>query len=219
MKFNRTIALSIILALVIGGSALAQGPGPSNRDVLNDLLELLAEQGVDVEQLASDLANRQRQRIEDAIASGRLTQEQADRLLNNLDGRIRALLSERPENPGIIEEVSSALGITPRELAERLRDGATPAQLLTEAGLDVEAAITEIVAYRTEIIAWRVENGQLTQEQADTLLANLEERVTQWVNEGGPGIIERWREQNPGGRRGMGGPGPRGGGEGRPNNP
>ena len=75
--------------------------------------------------------------------------------------------------------VAEVLGLEADELRAQLADGATIADI---AGDDVDAVIDALVAEKTERIAQAVEDGRLTQEEADEKLADVEDRVTDKVN-------------------------------------
>ena len=75
--------------------------------------------------------------------------------------------------------VAEVLGLEADELRSQLADGATIADI---AGDDVDAVIDALVAEKTERIAQAVEDGRLTQEEADAKLAEVEDRVTDKVN-------------------------------------
>ena len=79
-------------------------------------------------------------------------------------------------NLGTVAEV---LGLEVDELRDQLSDGATIADV---AGDDLDAVIDALVADKTDRIAQAVEDGRLTQEEADEKLAEVEDRVTDKVN-------------------------------------
>lgn len=111
---------------------------------------------------------------------------------------------ERPNREGKLSPIASLLGMEIDELREAIRGGSTLADVATDQGVAVDDVVDVIVDAKTERIAGAVEDGRITQEQADEKLAELEERVTTRVNEGRP---ERGDGE---GFRGRGGP--RGGG-------
>lgn len=75
--------------------------------------------------------------------------------------------------------VAEVLGLEADELRSQLADGATIADI---AGDDIDAVIDALVAEKTDRIAQAVEDGRLTQEEADEKLAEVEDRVTDKVN-------------------------------------
>jgi hypothetical protein len=140
--------------------------------------------------------------LEEALAGlvedGTLTQEQADavkeRLVDALPrgGRhLRALVE-------IGEDVADYLGLGLDDLREALRDGTTLAELAEQQGKDVDGLVDVIVAQSTERIDEAVADGKLTEERAAEVKENLEARVTELVENGGPRF-----------RHGPGGHGPR----------
>jgi hypothetical protein len=103
--------------------------------------------------------------------------------------------------PGL-EAAAEAIGIEESALAEELKGGRTLAEVAEEYGVDVETVIDAMVADATEHITKDVEEGRLTQEQADELLEGLEEHISGVVDgsipPGPPGGMQ-------GGAPGMGG--------------
>lgn len=81
-----------------------------------------------------------------------------------------------------LEAAASALGMTEAELRDALGPDTSVADLATQRGVDVEVVIDAIVSARKAQIADNVADGDLTQAQADKILAQLSERVTAMVN-------------------------------------
>ncbi len=76
-----------------------------------------------------------------------------------------------------IETVAGLLGIEEADLRVALRDGATVAELAEAAGVDVDAIADARVAQAEEHLADHVADGRLTEEEAASRLAELEEHV------------------------------------------
>ena len=73
------------------------------------------------------------------------------------------------------------------EVMEQLRDGASLADILANAGVDVGTFVAAVVERAEAEINAAVADGRITQEQADRLLENVEAEVRQALNaEGGP---------------------------------
>ncbi len=118
---------------------------------------------------------------------------------------------ERPGRRGDrgakFQAIADVLGMETDAVREALRGGSTLADIAAEQGVSVDAVVDVIVDAKTERIQGAVDDGRITQEQADERLADLDERVTTRVNEGRP---ERGEGD---GFRGPRGPrGPQGGG-------
>jgi hypothetical protein len=95
------------------------------------------------------------------------------------------------------EEIATLLGIDVESLHDALRDGSTLAELADFNGVEVDAVVDLLVGSHTEHIEQAVENGRITQENADERLSDLEERVTDRVNNGRPERPERPEGQGP----------------------
>jgi polyhydroxyalkanoate synthesis regulator phasin len=128
-------------------------------------------------------------RIKDALSGlvedGSITQEQADEVATTLG---EADLGWHGHHGGWhgLETAAEALGMTEDELRTALEvDGATLATVAEDRGVDVQTVVDALAADVRERVAEAVEEGRLTQEQADQRLADLEQQVTDWVNADG----------------------------------
>ncbi|MGY1683549.1 hypothetical protein [Geodermatophilus sp. SYSU D01176] len=136
-------------------------------------------------------------RIKDALSGlvddGSITQEQADEVATTLDG---AGFGRHGGHGGWfgLETAAETLGMTEDELRTALEaEGATLATVAEQQGVSVDALVDALVAAKQERIAEAVEEG-MPQDVADERLADLEQRVTEWVNS--------THEDMPGGGRG-----------------
>lgn len=97
---------------------------------------------------------------------------------------------------------ASTIGVTEEELRTALRGGQSIAQVAQSKDVDVQKVIDAMVADAKAKLAEAVQNGRLTQAQADAKSANLTDRITEMVNrEGLPA-------RGPGGHRHHHGPPP-----------
>jgi transposase len=80
----------------------------------------------------------------------------------------------------MFDTAAETLGLTPEELFAELRAGKSPAEIAQEQGVDVEALYDAMNAARGEAmqqaLQQAVEDGRITQEQADQMLERLENR-------------------------------------------
>lgn len=133
-----------------------------------------------------------RQTVIDAlVAAGN---EQLDELRATLPERMAELvdrtLPERGEGHGRRgrlghfdgEVAAQALGLTPDELREQLRSGKSLAEIATDQGVDRQTLIDTLVASATQKVNEAVENGKITQERADEIIANLPERIAKLID-------------------------------------
>jgi hypothetical protein len=91
---------------------------------------------------------------------------------------------------------ASTIGVTVDELRSALESGQSVADVANAHGVDPQKVIDALVADAQSKIDERVASGDLTQEQADEIKADLPDRIADFVNRAGlPG---------PGGRGGHG---------------
>ncbi|SOC49673.1 hypothetical protein SAMN05660748_2405 [Blastococcus aggregatus] len=148
------------------------------------------------------------------VSDGSITQEQADEVAGTLS---EAGIGVRGGGPGGhgpggdgpgggggrggvgLEAAATALGMSEDELRTALEaDGTTLADVAEDQGVPVGTLVDALVAGGQERIADAVEDGRITQEQADERLADLEERITERVEQEMPGF----GGHGPGGHRG-----------------
>ena len=140
----------------------------------------------------SSAVDRITEALSGLVSDGSITQEQADEVAGTLD---EAGIGHRGGHRGggfDLSAAATALGMTEDELRTALEtDGTTLADVAGEQGVEVDALVDALVTAQQERIAAAVEDGRITQEQADERLADLEERVTERVTSeapvGGPG--------------------------------
>jgi len=88
-----------------------------------------------------------------------------------------------------MEIVAEQLGMTPEEIRAELQaslDAGTPksiADLAAEQGVAVESIESAILAQMSEHLAQKVEDGDMTQEQADERLANASSRISERLSQ------------------------------------
>lgn len=106
---------------------------------------------------------------------------------------------QRIVNREFVQIVVDATGLEPRELAQRVRNGETLADVIIASGADVDAVIVDMVSHVNARINAAVEEGNITQERADQMLEQVEPTITAIVNgEFEFGDRDRNREGMPG---------------------
>lgn len=155
------LAAAVLGGGVVGTTALAGATGASDGE------PTLAEEVVQSDATADDggivtIQDAETDEAPEAEGEG----EDCERRGHRRGGR----------NLGTAAEV---LGLEVDDLRDQLNDGATIAEV---AGDDLDAVIDALVAEKTDRIAQAVEDGRLTQEEADEKLADIEDRVTDKVN-------------------------------------
>jgi len=141
------------------------------------------------------------QKLGPLVQAGTIDEGQAMAVAETLaDGMGPRHPSQRRPVPGL-DAAAEFLGMEIDDLGAQLRDGATLAEI---AGDQTGALTDALVADAEEHLAQAVADGKLTQEEADTRLVDIEEKITTFVNEGPPERPEGEGTRPP---RGPGGPG------------
>jgi hypothetical protein len=86
----------------------------------------------------------------------------------------------------VMDAVTKETGLQPKDVAQQLRAGSTLADIITSKNGSVDNVVNTAAATLTDQINAAVKNGRLGQQQADTLLKNLPDRIRQILN-GHPG--------------------------------
>lgn len=205
-------AVILVLAAVALGGAVTSAQG--DEGPLQTFLARVAEKlGISEEELTTAMKEARLEMIDEAVAEGRLSEEQADRLRERVEAG--AILPLRPPahhpRPGTcqravnfgLEAAAQVLGMEKGQLIQEIRSGKSLAEVAEAQGMTVEefkeAFLSQIETQLDELVA----QGKLSGEQAERILQRVEENIDRIVNghmrPGGP---------CPPGHR-PGGPGPR----------
>lgn len=215
-------------------NALAELTDMSSREVMSaweegmTLEELAASYDISTDDLIAEATTNATAQLDARVELGRITQDEADALLATLTESFDEALTtprELPTRPDgdqglglggrfdgdLVDSISEALGLTPAEITEQITAGATLGDILEAQGVDAQTIVDLVTAQAQERTAAAVEDGRITQEQADELLANLETHINDVLENGLP--IRDLLGNGPfNGRDGFGGRGgPRGG--------
>jgi polyhydroxyalkanoate synthesis regulator phasin len=197
------IAVGVVALTAVSGAGAAvaatqlRSPQEESRAVVNDAAQ---ELGVTPEQLSNALKTAMKNRIDEAVDDGRLTQEQGNELKQAIDEQDVPMLGPGfrggrhlgpgfdrkghfgPHHFGKFEAAAEYLGMTQAALRDALQDGKTLAQVARDRDKPVNGLIDALVAEKRERINNAVEDGDLTRAQANELLEDLRTRVTDMVN-------------------------------------
>jgi uncharacterized protein YidB (DUF937 family) len=202
------------------------------------LAQIAAERGVDEATLRQALANQVQARLDEAVAAGRLSREEADARLAQAQQRIGQWITTSPpaagtprergprfrapgasvgvppfvglRGPGVLDALAARLGVTGDELRAELRGGRSLADIAAARGIDRAGLLSAISAVARERLDAAVAAGRLNRQQADALLGVVEAFAPDWITRQPP--APRADERPPRAPAGPHGPrGPRGG--------
>jgi len=193
VKIVVVMGVVALVALAASAAVLAQGPtvpGSSGwfgrrpdvggiASYFEQVREAVASKlGVTTDELDQARTEARQEVIEQAVVDGEITQEQADRMLSDehLGERGRGRFGPGM-GAGFADEeahyaaLAKVLGMTVEELEAELADGKTLRNLAEEQGVDMDSIWDALKDAREAALEQAVEEGRLTQEQADRMLA------------------------------------------------
>ena len=173
---KKLITLTTAGLIAVGGAAVAV-PALAATDTTNTATA--TPDSTQVEKITEALAG--------LVTDGSITQEQAEKVASTLDAA--DLGGGHGGGHGGGRDLSTAattLNMTEDDLRTALQaDGATLATVADAQGVSVGTLIDALVTAGQERITQAVADGEMTQEQADQRLADLQTRVTDRVNSTG----------------------------------
>jgi lambda repressor-like predicted transcriptional regulator len=209
---NRTrllVTAAAVLAVVLGGGAALAATGSSTpaSDFLGDVAKRL---GISQDKLEDAIKDATIARIDAAVVAGDITKEEGDALKERVrSGDVPAILpSFRGPGPGLgplgqdgmlgpgrlvgtdlFDAAADYLGMTEADVREALRDRKSLADLARDKGKSV-AGLKEALRDKIRRDADQaVEDGALTDQEADRLVEKLSNVVDELVEQsGGPGL-------------------------------
>jgi hypothetical protein len=193
---RRTIlAAAVAVAAIAGGGAAVAATGlgdpqEESKAIVDDAAEQL---GVEPGELSDALKQALQNRVDAAVAAGRLTEEEGAALKERIQAEEYPLLG----GPGLghhggrglhhLDAAAEYLGLTEAELRTRLAGGQTLAQVAQAEGKTVDGLVAALVADEKAELDEAVADGRITQDRADEHLAQAEERLRALVDGTLPG--------------------------------
>ena len=186
-----------LVGLAIAGVAYAQTPTPGGdgtpRTFIQRFAQRLGLSEAQVTQAATDVRNEM---LDEAVAAGRLTPEQADRVRNRpidqgfgpkLGGpHGRGLGGHLPGAKGFLkaefDAIAQFLGMSSADLQAELRAGRSLAEVAQAKGKTREDLLNKIIQDAQAHAAMAVQDGKLTQAQADQLIQRAPETINRLVD-------------------------------------
>jgi hypothetical protein len=201
---SRLVVLVAVVGVAAGGGAAiaatkVMSPDQERRAFLNDAAK---ELGVEPSELSTALKNASKKRVDAAVADGRLSRAQGDRLKERIDrgdvplflgpglgrgfGAGPPLRFRHRGHPGPfhsgLNAAATYLGLSPAKLREALADGKTLAQVAKQQGKSVDGLVEAMLADHEKRLDAAVKAGRLTKAERDKVVADLKARVTDMVN-------------------------------------
>jgi len=160
------------------------------------IAELADSQDMTLEEVVDALIAPVIERIQQAVDDGRITQEQADERIEQMEENALEGLQTgswfsmggrgRRGGPGGVQPaiLAETLGMSTEELREALADGQTIAELAEAQGMSLQNIVDALMAPMVERTQQAVDDGRITQEQADERIEQMEERLLEALESG-----------------------------------
>ena len=195
-KHKLAAGVAALLAAGGAGGAIAatqlSSPDEQSKKILDDVAD---ELGVSSDKVSAALKKALKNRVDEAVAAGRLTEDEGTALKARIDKNDYPLLFGGPrvfgEHRGVgflqLDTAAAYLGLTEAALRTELRSGSTLADVAKEKDKSVDGLVNALVAAAKKDLDAAVDAGKLTQSQADSIAEGLDERMTALVNGDHPG--------------------------------
>jgi hypothetical protein len=198
---KRTLVLGAVVVFVVAaaGAALATTNAVFDPKAERDAFEasVANKLGVTTKQLEDAYKAAAIERVDAAVADGRLTKEQANELKERIESGDFlgpfAFGFGRPHlevhGPGAFGQLDAAadyLGLTDAQLRDKLFAGQSLAEIAKAQGKSVDGLKQAMLAAAKERLDQAVKDGHLTAARRDEMLKNVESALDDIVNRSGP---------------------------------
>jgi uncharacterized protein YidB (DUF937 family) len=209
---KRKIVAGTVAAVAVGGAGagiaateFSSSPSQESKAVLSDAAQRL---GVQPSELSSALKKALEDRVDAAVAAGRLTKAQGDELKQRIESNdlpffpAPGLLGHGFDHGRLLhgfDAAASYLGLTEAQLFRQLDAGKTLAQVAKDQGRSADGLVAALKADLKSKLDDAVTDGRLTKAQEEQILRDADQRISDFVNRkllrgpplGGPGFGER----------------------------
>ncbi len=192
-----------IVAAQSGGTStpsVSATPGQKQQQ-LNDFLDKLATNlGISTDTLKSALTKTETQMLDQAVANGKLTQAQADKIKARIEsgnGPIFPFLGrghgkgerEFLERGDIVKQTAGFLGIDRQAVVDALKNNQSLAQVAQDHGKTADELSGYLYDQLKTQLDQAVTNNKITQDRENTVLGKAKDRINTAINKTGLG---RW---------------------------
>jgi polyhydroxyalkanoate synthesis regulator phasin len=193
---RRKVIAGAAAALAVGGAGAgvaatklaANSPSEESKAIVNDAAKSL---GVEPSKLSAALKKAYENRIDAAVAAGRLTKQQGDELKQRIKSGDFPLVGA----PGFghhfggphefghgLDAAASYLGLTEDQLHSRLESGKTLAEIAKAQDKSVDGLKAALVKDAKTHLDAAVKAGRLSSAEEQRILADLQQRIDDVVN-------------------------------------
>jgi polyhydroxyalkanoate synthesis regulator phasin len=196
MALRRKVIAGVAAAVAVGGAGAGvaatklttSSPSEESKAIVEDAAKTL---GVEPSKLTAALKQAFEDRIDAAVAAGRLTKEQGAELKQRIESGDFPLFGPPAFGHGFdaphpffhgLDAAASYLGLTEPQLHSRLENGKTLAEIAKAQGKSVDGLKDAMVKDAKTHLDAAVKAGQLSSAEEQRVLADLQQRIDDLVN-------------------------------------
>ena len=193
MKRNHKLVIGAAAVASIAGGSVAiaasgsSSPSQESQAIINDTAGRL---GISPTKLSDALKQALLDRVDAAVAAGRITQAQGDALKQRINSNDFPLVGVGGGHRdfghfgffGRLDAAANYLGLTEAQLHSELSSGKSLAQIAKDHGKSADGLVNALADAAKQKLDAAVKAGRLTQAQADQMLSDLRIRITDLVN-------------------------------------
>ena len=159
------------------------------------LLTIAKDRGVSEKTLKSFMTKQMTERIDSGVKAGRLTADQAEKMKSGMEKRVSNMIKgEGHMQKGMKfrqhkfnnSAVLKLLNIDQDTLRQEMKGGKTLAAIAKERGVSEQTLKETIMNQMQQRIDAGVKAGKISADKAETIKANMEQRVGDMINGKGP---------------------------------
>ena len=181
------LAVAIVAVAAVG----AQEGTPDAEKPADEFIAKTAENlGITVDELTAAMTNARFEMIDEAVADGKLTEEQAAKLKERIQeygpliqphrvkDKHRACLGAR----FMVSAAATVLDMEAADLTEQLKSGQSLAAVAEAQGMSVDDFKAGLLSQVKTELDTKVADGKLAQERADKIYAGVEENIDRIIS-------------------------------------
>ena len=186
--------LALTVVVIDRAAADDGGEGESGGPIQTLFSKVAGKLGVSEERMDSAVKDASLEMIDEALAEGQITEEQAGRLRERVEEYGFALPLRPRWGHGVCQArvhfllgaAGEVLDTEKGDLLQELRDGKTLVQLAEGKGMSVEQFKSDLLAQIEADLNELVEEGKITQERADKALERAQDNIDDIVSRQAP---------------------------------
>jgi hypothetical protein len=194
-KSKYAIAAAALLIAAGGGAAAVaatqdNSPSDESKAIINDAAGQL---GISPNKLTNALKKALMDRVDAAVAAGRITKAEGDALKARIQSDDFPIIGG-PHGGlghfgffGKLDAAANYLGLTEAQLQSELQSGKSLAQIAKDHGKSADGLVNALVADAKQKLDAAVTAGRLTKDEETQILNGLKDRITNLVNASGLG--------------------------------